>query len=24
VLHRPGPLPITAGEIHQAVAEWRS
>ena len=24
VLHRPGPLPITAGEIHQAIAEWRS
>lgn len=24
VLHRPGPLPITAGEIYQAVAEWRS
>jgi 2-oxoglutarate ferredoxin oxidoreductase subunit alpha len=24
VLHRPGPLPITAGEIHQAIANWRS
>ena len=23
VLHRPGPLPITAGEIHQAIADWR-
>jgi len=23
VFHRPGPLPITAGEIHRAIAEWR-
>ena len=23
VLHRPGPLPITPGEIHQAIANWR-
>jgi 2-oxoglutarate ferredoxin oxidoreductase subunit alpha len=23
VLHRPGPLPITAGEIHQAIENWR-
>ncbi|MBZ0149733.1 MAG: 2-oxoglutarate synthase, partial [Pseudorhodoplanes sp.] len=23
VLHRPGPLPITAGEIHRAIADWR-
>jgi 2-oxoglutarate ferredoxin oxidoreductase subunit alpha len=23
VLHRPGPLPITADEIHQAIANWR-
>jgi 2-oxoglutarate ferredoxin oxidoreductase subunit alpha len=23
VLHRPGPLPITAGEIHRAITEWR-
>jgi 2-oxoglutarate ferredoxin oxidoreductase subunit alpha len=23
VLHRPGPLPITAGEIHQVIANWR-
>lgn len=23
VLHRPGPLPITAGEIHQAITDWR-
>ena len=21
--HRPGPLPITAGEIHRAIADWR-
>jgi len=23
VFHRPGPLPITAGEIHRAIVEWR-
>ena len=23
VLNRPGPLPITAGEIHRAITEWR-
>jgi 2-oxoglutarate ferredoxin oxidoreductase subunit alpha len=23
VFHRPGPLPITAGEIHRAVMDWR-
>ena len=23
VFHRPGPLPITAGEIHKAIADWR-
>lgn len=23
VLNRPGPLPITAGEIHRAIADWR-
>ena len=23
VLSRPGPLPITAGEIHRAIADWR-
>ena len=23
VLSRPGPLPITAGEIHRAITEWR-
>jgi len=23
VLHRPGPLPITAGEIHRAITDWR-
>jgi 2-oxoglutarate ferredoxin oxidoreductase subunit alpha len=23
VFHRPGPLPITAGEIHQTIADWR-
>ena len=23
VFNRPGPLPITAGEIHSAIAEWR-
>ncbi len=23
VFHRPGPLPITAGEIHRAIADWR-
>ncbi len=23
-LNRPGPLPITAGEIHRAIADWRS
>lgn len=23
VLHRPGPLPITAGEIHRAIMDWR-
>ncbi len=23
VFNRPGPLPITAGEIHNAIAEWR-
>lgn len=23
VFHRPGPLPITAGEIYQAIADWR-
>ena len=23
VFNRPGPLPITAGEIHRAIAEWR-
>jgi 2-oxoglutarate ferredoxin oxidoreductase subunit alpha len=23
VFHRPGPLPITAGEIHRAITEWR-
>jgi len=23
VFNRPGPLPITAGEIHHAIAEWR-
>ena len=23
VFHRPGPLPITAGEIHQAILDWR-
>ncbi|MGE5166669.1 MAG: 2-oxoacid:acceptor oxidoreductase subunit alpha [Sphingobacteriales bacterium] len=23
MLHRPGPLPITAGEIHRAIADWR-
>lgn len=22
-LHRPGPLPITAGEIHRAIMDWR-
>ena len=21
--HRPGPLPITAGEIHRAIMDWR-
>ena len=24
VLHRPGPLPITASEVHRAILEWRS
>jgi pyruvate/2-oxoacid:ferredoxin oxidoreductase alpha subunit len=24
VLHRPGPLPITASEVHHAILEWRS
>jgi 2-oxoglutarate ferredoxin oxidoreductase subunit alpha len=24
VLNRPGPLPITAGEIHRAITDWRS
>lgn len=23
VFHRPGPLPITAGEVHRAIKEWR-
>jgi 2-oxoglutarate ferredoxin oxidoreductase subunit alpha len=23
VFHRPGPLPITAGEIHRAITDWR-
>ena len=23
VFNRPGPLPITAGEIHSAIVEWR-
>jgi 2-oxoglutarate ferredoxin oxidoreductase subunit alpha len=23
VFHRPGPLPITAGEIHRVIVEWR-
>ena len=23
VFNRPGPLPITAGEIHRAITEWR-
>ena len=23
VFSRPGPLPITAGEIHRAIADWR-
>jgi 2-oxoglutarate ferredoxin oxidoreductase subunit alpha len=23
VFHRPGPLPITAGDIHRAITEWR-
>ena len=23
VFNRPGPLPITAGEIHSAIAEWK-
>ena len=23
VFNRPGPLPITAGEIHRAIADWR-
>jgi 2-oxoglutarate ferredoxin oxidoreductase subunit alpha len=23
VLHRPGPLPITVGEIHRAITDWR-
>jgi 2-oxoglutarate/2-oxoacid ferredoxin oxidoreductase subunit alpha len=23
VFHRPGPLPISAGEIHQAITDWR-
>ncbi|HET9717912.1 MAG TPA: 2-oxoacid:acceptor oxidoreductase subunit alpha [Pseudolabrys sp.] len=23
VLHRPGPLPITAGEIHRTILDWR-
>lgn len=23
VFHRPGPLPITAGEIHRAIMDWR-
>ena len=23
VFNRPGPLPITAGEIHRALTEWR-
>jgi hypothetical protein len=21
--NRPGPLPITAGEVHRAITEWR-
>ena len=23
VFNRPGPLPITGGEIHRAIADWR-